>query len=180
MPPREVIDVDEWDIFCTGVRHCIRIDRSPSPRPKKRPRNQVTISLNNDNSPVALELESHSQFSPRPPSMDHHTELQRITQSELASRTACLDSRPTKKRATNALKMAVNAVDNHNELKRRECQEVIEISSDSEPENWPFKVCHATCPCRQPYAIYSRGKKWMNMLVHYMTRTADLATPETC
>lgn len=49
--------------------------------------------------------------------------------------------------------MALNAVNNHNELKRKERQrvtEVIEISSDSEPENWPAKVRHPTPPRAWP------------------------------
>ena len=55
-PPneREVIDVDDLDIFCTGVFHCVRIDRTPSPRVRKRPRNPVTITLpdsDSDNPP---------------------------------------------------------------------------------------------------------------------------------
>ena len=49
-PPneREVIDVDDLDLFCTGVRHCVRIDRSPSPRLKKRSRDRVIIPLDSD------------------------------------------------------------------------------------------------------------------------------------
>ncbi|KAH0836678.1 WD40-repeat-containing domain protein [Lanmaoa asiatica] len=72
--------------------------------------------------------------------MDPCTELQRITQLELASRGALDGVRPIKKRATDAMKMAMDAVKNHNELKRKErAPEVIEISSDSEPEIWPSK-----------------------------------------
>lgn len=33
---REVIDVDDLDVFCTGIRHCVRIDRPQSPRHRKR------------------------------------------------------------------------------------------------------------------------------------------------
>ncbi|KAF8120700.1 hypothetical protein EV363DRAFT_1302838 [Boletus edulis] len=32
--PTEIIDVEEWDVLCTGVRHCIRIDVPPTPRKK--------------------------------------------------------------------------------------------------------------------------------------------------
>lgn len=136
-----------------------------------------------------------SQSSSYP--MDCCTELQRITQSvcpaqhcssrsdtppkELALRTALPDSRPTKKRATNAIKMAEDVVRKHTELKRKErVSEVIEISSDSEPEIWPSKVRHAFRLPGQPYTSYLRGKKSMIMLDHYhMTRMLDPATPTT-
>jgi hypothetical protein len=158
-PPneREVIDVDDLDLFCTGVRHCVRIDRSPSPRLRK-PRDRVVISLDSDSEDPPLaqtlpHLKSHSPSGPRPPpTMDQYTQLQRITQSELASRTALHDGRPTKKRATDAMKMAIDAVKIHNELKRKDrVPEVIEISSDSETEIWPSKRQkldeHLASPC---------------------------------
>ncbi|KAG6370308.1 ArgJ-like domain-containing protein [Boletus reticuloceps] len=42
--PTEIIDVDEWDVFCTGVRHCIRIDVPPTPR-KKRSRKRKSLDV---------------------------------------------------------------------------------------------------------------------------------------
>lgn len=62
--------------------------------------------------------------------------------------------------------MAMDAVNNHNELKRKEhVLEVIEISSDSEPEIWPSKVRQITYLC-PGYALHLRGKKWTGMLDH--------------
>lgn len=43
--------------------------------------------------------------------------------------------------------MAIGAVKKHNDLKRKDrVPEVIEISSDGEPEIWPSKVRHAARP----------------------------------
>ncbi|KAF8556011.1 hypothetical protein OG21DRAFT_1507103 [Imleria badia] len=126
--------------------------------------------------------------------MDQCTELQRIVQSvcppqrhksrsdtppkELTLRTALSDGRPTKKRAADSIKMAQDAVKRHTELKRKErVSEVIEISSDSEPEIWPSKVCHAFRLPGQRYASYPRGKKSTTVLDRHMTQMLDLATP---
>lgn len=57
------------------------------------------------------------------------------------------------------MKMAMDAVKMHNELKRKErVPEVIEISSDSETEIWPSKVRRTTRLRRQPYGSHHRGK----------------------
>lgn len=98
---------------------------------------------------------------------------------ELASRRALNDVRSTKKRAADAMKMATDAVKNHNELKRKEhTPEVIEIS-DNEPEVWPSKVRHAIRLRGQSYGLHPRGKKWTDTLDHDLSQMADLATPGT-
>ena len=78
------------------------------------------------------------------------------------------------------MKMAMDAVKSHNELKRKErVPEVIEISSDSETEIWAPKVRHATRLRSQPYGLHPRGKNWTNMLNHHMTQMTDPANPGT-
>ncbi|KAF9218971.1 hypothetical protein BS17DRAFT_471247 [Gyrodon lividus] len=77
--------------------------------------------------------------------MDQPTELQRITQGELAMRNAAHDGRRTKKRATDDVGVPLNMC-GRQDLKRKErytkaptTREVIEVSSDSEPEVSPTK-----------------------------------------
>ena len=58
------------------------------------------------------------------------------------------------------MKMAMDAVKSHNELKRKErVPEVIEISSDSETEIWAPKVRHAARLRSQPYGLQSQRQK---------------------
>lgn len=58
------------------------------------------------------------------------------------------------------MKMAMDAIKNHGDLKRKDrAREVIEISSDSEPETWPSKVCHPNSLCGQLYGSHHRGKE---------------------
>ncbi|KAG8220956.1 WD40-repeat-containing domain protein [Butyriboletus roseoflavus] len=88
-----------------------------------------------------------------------HLDKSDTPSKELASRRALNDARPTKKRATDAMKMAADAVKNHNELKRKERRtpEVIEISSDSEPDVWPSKRHKVDGHAGSPYLTCGRS-----------------------
>ncbi|KAF9240722.1 WD40-repeat-containing domain protein [Melanogaster broomeanus] len=149
----EVIDVDNLDVLCTGLRR--RIERPPSPRsPKqrnrKRPRTPDVVVLSDSdievasvasssrttlppNNPLTRQRDNRTSRTWSPLSiMDQRTELQIITQEELGTR--------KKKRATEALVTALNMA-GRLPMKRKErhteahaIPEVIELSSDSEPE----------------------------------------------
>lgn len=58
------------------------------------------------------------------------------------------------------MKMATDAIKNHFDLKRKvRVPEVIEISSDSEPEIWPSKVRHSNHLCGWLHGPHHRGKR---------------------
>ncbi|KAG9313001.1 WD40-repeat-containing domain protein [Chiua virens] len=149
----EPIDVDgepDVDVLCTGILHCVRIDRASSPRPKKRMSGPLTINLI-DSDDEDIKIASSSQVTLEQYNSNHsrsqvkhpllvNTELQRVTQRELKCRAAIHKIQPADKRTSDALRMAEDAVKRHRKSNpKQHIQDVIVLSSDSETEVRPPK-----------------------------------------
>lgn len=141
-PESEPIDIEEVDLVCTGVRHIVRIERTPSPRIRKKKRPVEVIDLVGSGEDNVLVTSSSQSSVPTSRSntvcmtpSQSETELQRTVRRELqvcraAERVAFYSS----KRQANATTVAALNTPARTDLKRKVCirEEAIIILSDDE------------------------------------------------
>ncbi|KAL4072836.1 WD40-repeat-containing domain protein [Scleroderma yunnanense] len=126
----EIIDIDELDLVCTGVRHIVRIDRPPSPRARKNKRRPKVIDL----------VDS-----------DDDENVSSTSSSRTGLPAAHATPSPSKKQATSSVRALLNRPGRY-ALKRKVSTDTIDIPSDDE-DITPVKrtkledsVCEAVPP----------------------------------
>ncbi|KAI6013545.1 WD40-repeat-containing domain protein [Pisolithus marmoratus] len=139
----EHIDMENADLVCTGVRHIVRIERTPSPRIRKKKRPVEVIDLvgsDEDNDMVTSSSRSsvhtsHSSTLCMIPSQRDEAEAQRIAHRELPIRHAAerVAFSPSKRQANTTTIAALN-MPIRPDLKRKAPtrEEAIIILSDEE------------------------------------------------
>lgn len=142
MEGHELTDTGDTDLICTGVRHIVRIERTPSPRIRKTKRPVEVIDLvDSDEDDIQVASSSRSSIPTSGSDtlcatpLQRETALQRIVHRELPSRHAAerIAFLPSKRQA-NANTVAALNMPTRPDLKRKACvrEEAIIILSDDE------------------------------------------------